>query len=99
MKTKPLRGRFCNRRLRYQRSAMALPCAIDYCQSPQVAILLVRTFFTSSRLRREAAPPGAARRCCSSGGERPSPPSCRSRAVKLGAAWSGWCRGGREQPW
>jgi Transposase len=29
---------------------------------------------------------GAVRRCHSSGGERPSPPSCRSRAVKLGAA-------------
>jgi len=30
VKTKPLRGRFCNSRLRYQRFAMALPCAIDY---------------------------------------------------------------------
>ena len=38
----------------------------------------------------EAAPRGCAirrsGRCCSSGGERPSPPSCRSRAVKLRAA-------------
>ena len=28
----------------------------------------------------------AVRRCVSCGGERPAPPSCRSRAVKLGAA-------------
>ena len=41
--------------------------------------------------RRRTWVPGSAsscavRRCGSSGGERPSPPSCRSRAVKLGAA-------------
>jgi len=38
----------------------------------------------------KAAPRGCATRrsgrCCSSGGERPSPPSCRSKAVKLRAA-------------
>ncbi len=33
--------------------------------------------------REHPAPCGAV---CSSGGERPSPPSCRSRAVKLRAA-------------
>src|SRR5438874_688046 len=57
------------------------------CAACAAACLLpVTTFSTASRLRREAAPHGAARRCCSSGGERPSPPSCRSRAVKLRAA-------------
>jgi len=35
----------------------------------------------------------------SSGGERTPPPVCRSWPVKLRAAWSGWCRGRREQPW
>jgi len=40
-----------------------------------------------------SAPWGAA---VSYGGERPPSSTCRSRWLKLRAAWSGWCRGRRE---
>jgi hypothetical protein len=56
------RGSLCNSRLRRRRPVIDLPCAINYCPSPQVAHLPVRTFSTSSRARlRRARPSGPSR--------------------------------------